>query len=108
MDTPGIGGSGKVTQKLIEYLPNALAFIFVIDVSSAGGMQKDRVKVLLSNVHYFFYDQFFHEHATLKKRNYTSLLDLLATQHWIPVKKELHHWYLPTWKEITKVLMSIS
>eukprot|EP00105_Crassostrea_gigas_P032554 XP_011455599.1 PREDICTED: uncharacterized protein LOC105348040 [Crassostrea gigas] len=50
VDTPGIGGSGKVTQKLIEYLPNALAFIFVIDVSSAGGMQKDRLPQLLKTV----------------------------------------------------------
>lgn len=43
VDTPGIGGSGKVTQKLMEYLPNALSFIFVINVASAGGMQSDRV-----------------------------------------------------------------
>lgn len=43
VDTPGIGGSGLVTEKLMEYLPNALSFIFVINVGSAGGMQKDRV-----------------------------------------------------------------
>lgn len=50
VDTPGIGGSGKVTQKLIEYLPNALAFIFVIDVSSAGGMQRDRLPEILQKI----------------------------------------------------------
>lgn len=43
VDTPGIGGSGNVTNKLIEYLPNALIFIFVIN---AGGMQNDRVNIL--------------------------------------------------------------
>lgn len=43
VDTPGIGGSGKFTQKLKEYLPNAVSFIFVINVASAGGMQSDRV-----------------------------------------------------------------
>lgn len=43
VDTPGIGGSGEVTHKLKEYLPNALSFIFVINASSAGGMQQDRV-----------------------------------------------------------------
>ena len=43
MDTPGIGGSGEVTQKLMEYLPNAIFFIFVINVGSAGGLQNDRV-----------------------------------------------------------------
>lgn len=39
MDTPGIGGSKEVTQRLMEYLPNAVSFIFVIDLSKAGGMQ---------------------------------------------------------------------
>lgn len=43
---PGIGGSGNVTDKLIEYLPNALLFIFVINTGSAGGMQNDRVSIL--------------------------------------------------------------
>ena len=43
VDTPGIGGSEEATQKLMEYLPNALSFVFVINVASAGGMQKDRV-----------------------------------------------------------------
>nr|XP_034319456.1 transmembrane GTPase Marf-like [Crassostrea gigas] len=43
VDTPGIGGSGNVTDKLIEYLPNALLFIFVINAGSAGGMQNDRI-----------------------------------------------------------------
>lgn len=46
VDTPGIGGSGNVTDKLIKYLPNALLFIFVINAGSAGGMQKDRVNIL--------------------------------------------------------------
>lgn len=43
VDTPGIGGSGNVTDKLMDYLPNALSFIFVINAGSAGGMQNDRV-----------------------------------------------------------------
>lgn len=50
VDTPGLGGSGNVTQKLIEYLPNAWAFIFVIDVSSAGGLQKDRLPEILQRI----------------------------------------------------------
>lgn len=45
VDTPGIGGSGNVTDKLIEYLPNALLFIFVINGGSAGGMQNERVNI---------------------------------------------------------------
>lgn len=50
VDTPGIGGSGHVTHKLIEYLPNAWAFIFVIDVSRAYGMQKDRLPDILKQI----------------------------------------------------------
>lgn len=50
VDTPGIGGSGKVTQKLMEYLPNALSFIFVINVASAGGMQSDRLPEILRSI----------------------------------------------------------
>lgn len=45
MDTPGIGGSGEFTPKLMEYLPNAVSFIFVINAGSAGGMQSDRVNM---------------------------------------------------------------
>lgn len=47
VDTPGIGGSGNVTNKLIEYLPNALIFIFVINAGSAGGMQSDRLPEII-------------------------------------------------------------
>lgn len=43
MDTPGIGVAGEVSQKLMDYLPNALSFVFVINVANAGGMQRDRV-----------------------------------------------------------------
>lgn len=50
VDTPGIGGSGEVTHKLKEYLPNALSFIFVINASNAGGFQNDRV-----NCFFIFY-----------------------------------------------------
>lgn len=50
MDTPGIGGSGEVTKKLIDYLPNAVSFIFVINVGSAGGMQNDRLPEILKSI----------------------------------------------------------
>lgn len=53
MDTPGIGGSGRVTQKLMEYLPNAVSFVFVINVASAGGMQSDRVVHRYQNYTFF-------------------------------------------------------
>lgn len=47
VDTPGIGGSGNVTDKLKKYLPNALLFIFVINAGSAGGMQNDRLPKII-------------------------------------------------------------
>ncbi|XP_061180806.1 uncharacterized protein LOC133189451 [Saccostrea echinata] len=50
VDTPGIGGSGKVSQKVMEYLPNAVSFIFVINVASAGGMQRDRLPEILKSI----------------------------------------------------------
>lgn len=50
VDTPGIGGSGEVTQKLLDYLPNAVSFIFVINVGSAGGMQNDRLPEILRSI----------------------------------------------------------
>lgn len=50
MDTPGIGASGEVTQKLMDYLPSAVSFIFVINVGSAGGFQTDRVNIFISYV----------------------------------------------------------
>eukprot|EP00105_Crassostrea_gigas_P045179 XP_019929327.1 PREDICTED: uncharacterized protein LOC105344489 isoform X2 [Crassostrea gigas] len=50
VDTPGIGGSGEVTKKLMDYLPNAVSFIFVINVGSAGGMQNDRLPEILKSI----------------------------------------------------------
>lgn len=50
VDTPGIGGAVEFTQKLMEYLPNALSFIFVISVERAGGMQDDRLPSLLESI----------------------------------------------------------
>lgn len=50
VDALGIGGFGNVTDKLIEDLPNALLFVFVINGGSAGGMQNDRVYIQLSNL----------------------------------------------------------
>ena len=43
VDTPGIGESDEMTGRLTDYLPNAIAFIFVINRPNAGGLQKDRV-----------------------------------------------------------------
>lgn len=44
MDTPGFDDlEKKVADRVISYLPNALAFVFVVNVPNAGGLLKDRV-----------------------------------------------------------------
>ena len=53
VDTPGIGGAGEVSHKMLDYLPNALSFVFVINVASAGGMQRDRVYIHILCIFYF-------------------------------------------------------
>lgn len=49
VDTPGFGDQEQqgVAEKMMSYLPNALAFIFVLNVSNAGGIQDDRVWCLI-------------------------------------------------------------
>lgn len=48
MDTPGIGNSQQHTEILMSYIPNAVAFVFVVNVANAGGFQHGRV-ILISN-----------------------------------------------------------
>lgn len=45
VDTPGFGDQEQkdVADKMMSYLPNALSFVFVLNVSNAGGIQDDRV-----------------------------------------------------------------
>lgn len=52
VDTPGIGDQEQenVAQIMMEYLPNALAFVFVVNTQSGGGVQDDRVTYLLKPV----------------------------------------------------------
>ena len=43
VDSPGIGESDIMDNQVMQYLPEATAFIYVINSSNAGGVQKDRV-----------------------------------------------------------------
>ena len=45
VDSPGIGGSDILDEIVVSYLPNAFAFIYVINSTLAGGVQKDRMSV---------------------------------------------------------------
>ncbi|XP_063419671.1 uncharacterized protein LOC134704820 [Mytilus trossulus] len=43
IDTPGIGTSPELNNRLLDFLPNAMAFIYIINSSNAGGLQGDRL-----------------------------------------------------------------
>lgn len=47
VDTPGIGEGKDMTNRLFEYLPNAMAFIYVLNSANSGGVQDDKVSVTL-------------------------------------------------------------
>lgn len=55
VDTPGIGDidQKEVAEETMDYLPNALAFVFVINVAAAGGLQKDRVITICCSTSFY-------------------------------------------------------
>ena len=46
IDSPGVGESEIMDEMVREYLPEAFAFIYVINCTNAGGVQKDRVSLI--------------------------------------------------------------
>ncbi|XP_078592481.1 uncharacterized protein LOC144871214 [Branchiostoma floridae x Branchiostoma japonicum] len=50
VDGPGIGENEAMDSVLLDYLPSAFAFIYVIKSDNAGGVQKDRLQQLLKTV----------------------------------------------------------
>ena len=52
VDSPGVGESEIMDDIVVNYLPNAFAFIYVINSGNAGGVQKDRVSVF----NFLYYD----------------------------------------------------
>ena len=45
IDSPGVGESDIMDEIVTRYLPQAFAFIYVINSVNAGGVQKDRVRM---------------------------------------------------------------
>jgi len=45
IDSPGIGESEIMDEVVTHYLPEAFAFIYVINSANAGGVQRDRVSI---------------------------------------------------------------
>ena len=54
VDSPGIGESEIMDNIVVNYLPNAFAFIYVINSGMAGGVQKDRVRVFYKPLKHIF------------------------------------------------------
>ena len=47
IDTPGLGESPEMDEVLMNYVPNAFAFIYVIDAFHAGGVQESMKQKVL-------------------------------------------------------------
>ncbi|XP_078600536.1 uncharacterized protein LOC144875471 [Branchiostoma floridae x Branchiostoma japonicum] len=50
VDSPGVGESERMDEVVYDYLQEAFAFIYVINSSNAGGIQKDRLGRLMDVV----------------------------------------------------------
>ena len=55
MDTPGIGGGGKMSKYAERYLAKSYGFIYVINSANAGGVQKGRVTMPLIALKTYFH-----------------------------------------------------
>ena len=44
VDSPGIGESDVMNEFVLNYLPRAFCFMYVINSYNAGGIQSDRVR----------------------------------------------------------------
>ena len=43
IDSPGVGESVEMDEMVIQYLPEAFAFIYVVNSADVGGVRKDSV-----------------------------------------------------------------
>ncbi|XP_060591472.1 uncharacterized protein LOC132746369 [Ruditapes philippinarum] len=43
VDSPGVGECDAMTEKLVKYLPKAVAFIYILNSANAGGVQEDTI-----------------------------------------------------------------
>ena len=51
IDSPGVGESDIMDEIVTQYLPQAFAFLYVINSANAGGVQKDRVSIAKTIFH---------------------------------------------------------
>lgn len=97
VDTPGIGEFGKMSTSLQSYLSEAVAFIYVIDVSNSGGVHKDRIGKIFEKQRELekkgSLNQFDPECAIFVCNKWDQVPDDEDVEVWEDVVKKLHsHW----------------
>ena len=48
VDSPGVGESEVMSSFVLNYLPRAFCFMYVLSASNAGGIQPDRVRTRIT------------------------------------------------------------
>ena len=48
VDSPGVGESDVMSSFVLNYLPRAFCFMYVLSASNAGGIQHDRVRTRIT------------------------------------------------------------
>ena len=51
IDSPGVGESDIMDEIVTQYLPQAFAFLYVINSTNAGGVHNDRVSIAKTIFH---------------------------------------------------------
>ncbi|XP_028400625.1 putative leucine-rich repeat-containing protein DDB_G0290503 [Dendronephthya gigantea] len=84
IDSPGVGESEIMDQTLMSYLPNAFAFMYVINSTNAGGIQKDRLVRILDKVRSL-------ESADEMNSNHLAECALFVANKWDQVDEDEQH-----------------
>ncbi|CAG2208605.1 unnamed protein product [Mytilus edulis] len=50
VDTPGIGEDKNLEQILLDFLPHAVSFVFVVNANDAGGIHEDKLLKILKTI----------------------------------------------------------
>ena len=87
VDIPGVGESDEMDEMVVQYLPEAFAFIYGINCANAGGVQKDRVSVGVERYWSFrsIIDSALVAMVSWKKK-FTCISNSVSYESFVPVK----------------------
>ncbi|XP_056002432.1 uncharacterized protein LOC125662397 [Ostrea edulis] len=97
VDTPGIGDKDQeeVADMMMDYIPNALAFVFVVNVANAGGLLSDRLVRILERVRGSL--SFDPKYAIFLLNKWDSMKQNPRKSEWfVELKRKLHD----AWKDV--------